>query len=260
MEKNGGLKNLNEEISGIECINLLAFIQFIIVFDFGLYYFDDKHILIEIYRKYQLDLQTSSQKILDRTEYMLKESLKSDSDKCKIQGGYLDKPYRRLRHLIDEGNLNLEGCGFIGLYAGLYGLLCLFGIGMFKSRYEASAKNYILIISQIILVIELLISWYNHQEDCGKYSRNLWSNIRLCIIITVFAVALVEFDLTYGYFSEFELPFVIISLIILLFPFILFIGHIIVARMEITILKLKCRYYIRQVENCLQVHDDHTQG
>ena len=84
MEKNGGLKNLNEEISGIECINLLAFIQFIIVFDFGLYYFDDKHILIEIYRKYQLDLQTSSQKILDRTEYMLKESLKSDSDKCLV--------------------------------------------------------------------------------------------------------------------------------------------------------------------------------
>ncbi len=126
--------------------------------------------------------------------------------------------------------------------------------------YEASAKNYILIISQIILVLELLISWYNHQDDCGKYSRNLWSNIRLCMIITVFAVALVEFDLTYGYFSEFELPFVIISLIILLLPFILFIGHIIVARMEITILKLKCRYYIRQVENCLQVHDDHTQG
>lgn len=31
-------KNLNRKMSGIECINLLAFIQFIIAFDFGLYY------------------------------------------------------------------------------------------------------------------------------------------------------------------------------------------------------------------------------
>ena len=40
-------------MSGIECINLLAFIQFIIAFDFGLYYLDNKHVLTEIYRKYQ---------------------------------------------------------------------------------------------------------------------------------------------------------------------------------------------------------------
>ena len=258
MEKNGELKNLNKEMSGIECINLLAFIQFIIVFDFGLYYFDEKHILVVIYRKYKLDLKTSVRGLLDSAKNMLTESLKSDNDECKVQSGYLDRVYRRLKYLIDEGYFNLEGCGFIGLYAGLYGFLCLFGIGMFKSHYETSAKNYILIISQIILVIELLISWYNYQEESGKYSRNLWSNIRLCMIITVFAVALVEFDLTYEYFSEFELPFVIISLIVLLFPFILFIGHIIVTRMEISFLKLKCRYYIRKVENCLQVQDDHT--
>lgn len=74
---------------------------------------------------------------------------------------------------------------------------------------KPSAKNYILIISQIILVIELLISWYNHQEDCGKYSRSLWLNVRLCVLIIVLAVAIVELDLAYGYFSEFELPFVI---------------------------------------------------
>ena len=46
-------------MSGIECINLLAFIQFIIAFDFGLYYLDNKHVLTEIYRKYQKDLKLS---------------------------------------------------------------------------------------------------------------------------------------------------------------------------------------------------------
>lgn len=36
-------------MSEIECVNLLAFIQFTIAFDFGLYYLDDKHALTKIY-------------------------------------------------------------------------------------------------------------------------------------------------------------------------------------------------------------------
>lgn len=53
-------------MSGIECINLLAFIQFIIAFDFGLYYLDNKHVLTEIYRKYQKDLKLSVREVLSR--------------------------------------------------------------------------------------------------------------------------------------------------------------------------------------------------
>lgn len=46
-----------------------------------------------------------------------------------INSAYLDKAYRRLKYLTDENQLDLEGCGFIGLYAGLYGFLCLFVSG-----------------------------------------------------------------------------------------------------------------------------------
>lgn len=238
-------------MSGIECINLLAFIQFIIAFDFGLYYLDDKHKVAEIYRKYKLNLEASVLPILIHAKDTTKKSLKSDNDKCKIYSGYLESVHDRLKYLIDRGNLNLEGCGFIGLYSGLYGFLCLFGIGMFGSRYEASSKNYILVASQVILVIELFIVWYNYWADCTKYSRNLWSNIRFCILITLFIVGLVKFDWTYKCFSEFELPFVIISLIVLLFPFILFVGHITVSRILITIRKWKYQYYTHKVEKCL---------
>ena len=91
-----------------------------------------------------------------------------------------------IKYLTDENQLDLEGCGFIGLYAGLYGFLCLFCIGMFGSQHEALVKTYILVTSQIVLVIELFISGYNlYQEDCRKYSRNLWSNIRFIFFITL---------------------------------------------------------------------------
>lgn len=55
-------------MSEIECVNLLAFIQFTIAFDFGLYYLDDKHALTKIYRKYQMDLRASVQAILQRAD------------------------------------------------------------------------------------------------------------------------------------------------------------------------------------------------
>ncbi|GFI35599.1 hypothetical protein IMSAGC014_02120 [Bacteroidaceae bacterium] len=238
-------------MSEIDCVNLLAFIQFIVAFDFGLYYFDDKHTLAKIYRKYQSDLRSSTQAILTLADDKIKATLNSDNEECMLKGAYLDKTYRRLKYLTDEGRL-LEGCGFIGLYAGLYGFLCLFCIGIFKSQYDAPAKAYILVISQIILAVELLIAIYNFiQEDCSKYSRNIWSNIRLIICIILFAAGLLYFDCTYKFFSEFELPFTVISLLVLLFPFILFVGHIVVTRIVVNILKLRCRYYISQIDTLL---------
>lgn len=222
-------------MSGIECINLLAFIQFIIAFDFGLYYLDNKHVLTEIYRKYQKDLKLSVREVLSRANDIITESLKSEDNECILNSAYLDKAYRRLKYLTDENQLDLEGCGFIGLYAGLYGFLCLFCIGMFGSQHEALVKTYILVTSQIVLAIELFISGYNlYQEDCRKYSRNLWSNIRFIFFITLFVVGIVSFDWTYKFFSEFEFPFVVISLIVLLFPLILFIGHIVISRIIVT--------------------------
>lgn len=61
-------------MSEIECVNLLAFIQFTIAFDFGLYYLDDKHALTKIYRKYQMDLRASVQAILQRADETIKVS------------------------------------------------------------------------------------------------------------------------------------------------------------------------------------------
>lgn len=230
-------------MSGIECINLLAFIQFIIAFDFGLYYLDNKHVLTEIYRKYQKDLKLSVRAVLSRANDIITESLKSENSECILNSAYLDKAYRRLKYLTDENQLDLEGCGFIGLYAGLYGFLCLFCIGMFGSQHEALVKTYILVTSQIVLVIELFISGYNlYQEDCRKYSRNLWSNIRFIFFITLFVVGIVSFDWTYKFFSEFEFPFVVISLIVLLFPLILFIGHIVISRIIVTFVIIKCTF------------------
>ena len=247
---------MNRKMSGIECINLLAFIQFIIAFDFGLYYLDNKHVLTEIYRKYQKDLKLSVRAVLSRANDIITESLKSENSECILNSAYLDKAYRRLKYLTDENQHDLEGCGFIGLYAGLYGFLCLFCIGMFGSQHEALVKTYILVTSQIVLVIELFISGYNlYQEDCRKYSRNLWSNIRFIFFITLFVVGIVSFDWTYKFFSEFEFPFVVISLIVLLFPLILFIGHIVISRIIVTFVIIKCRYYLYKVEKCLQVQD-----
>ena len=240
-------------MSGIECVNLLALIQFIIAFDFGLYYLDDTHAMTQIYRKYQMDLRASVQVILDRANDTIKKSWKSENEECILKSAYLDDIYRRLKFLTDENQLNLEGCGFIGLYAGLYGFICLFCIGILDCQYHATIKTYILVCSQIILLLELLIAVYNFiQKDCKRYSRNIWANIKLILFIILFSSVVSYFDLTYKYFSEFEFPFIVISLIVLLFPFILFIGHIIFSRLAVIIMKIRCKVHTRRVEKCLQ--------
>lgn len=109
-------------MSEIECVNLLAFIQFTIAFDFGLYYLDDKHALTKIYRKYQMDLRASVQAILKRADETIKESLKSEDEECILKSAYLDKAYRRLKYLTDENQLN----GRVWLYRSICGIVWIF--------------------------------------------------------------------------------------------------------------------------------------
>ena len=89
-------------MSGIECINLLAFIQFIIAFDFGLYYLDNKHVLTEIYRKYQKDLKLSVRAVLSRANDIITESLKSENSECILNSAYLGTfiKYYKISQLI----------------------------------------------------------------------------------------------------------------------------------------------------------------
>lgn len=94
-------------MSGIECINLLAFIQFIIAFDFGLYYLDNKHVLTEIYRKYQKDLKLSVRAVLSRANDIITKSLKSEDNECILNSAYLDKAW--INDAIDVSSLNILG-------------------------------------------------------------------------------------------------------------------------------------------------------
>lgn len=79
--------------------------NFIIAFDFGLYYLDNKHVLTEIYRKYQKDLKLSVRAVLSRANDIITESLKSENSECILNSAYLDKAYRRLKYLTDENQL-----------------------------------------------------------------------------------------------------------------------------------------------------------
>lgn len=66
-----------------------------------------------------------------------------------------------------------------------------------------------------------------------------------------FAGGISTFDMAYKCFPEFELPFIVISLIVLLFPLILFVGYIIISRIVVKALKRKCKRRIQKVKKCL---------
>jgi len=244
-------------MSGIECVNLLALIQFIIAFDFGLFYLDDKDKLTKIYIQCRVDLVKSIEPFLSDVNALLKQTLKSDNEECILKSAYLDKVYRQLKYFADKLSLSMKGFGFVGLYAGIYGFICLFCLGIFGCQHEALIKNYILVTSQIILGIELFVLVFNfiHEGD-SEYYDNVWLNIKFILFIIAFSVGISYFDWTYKYFAEFEFPFVVISLVVLLFPIIQFISYIVIAHIVVLFLKLRCKYYIRQIDKCLKKENE----
>ncbi len=126
-------------MSGIECINLLAFIQFIIAFDFGLYYLDNKHVLTEIYRKYQKDLKLSVREVLSRANDIITESLKSEDNEC-IEYGF--------------GNVNLSA---LMKAANIEANVFYRRYGSMENLYDRLAKQYDFWINDAIDVSSLNI-------------------------------------------------------------------------------------------------------
>ena len=70
-------------------------------------------------------LDVYKRQVLSRANDSRTESLKSEDNECILNSAYLEKAYHRVKYLTDENQLDLEGCGFIGLYAGLYGFSVL---------------------------------------------------------------------------------------------------------------------------------------
>ncbi len=230
---------------GMDCVSFLALIQLMVAFDFGLFYLDEKHQLIKLYNSYKQDLQSQNRRFLQSVDSLLNESLSSEEEQCILQSAYLFENSNRLKYKLREGVV-YDGWSFLGFFGGVYGLICMFFLCLFKCESEYFAQTYILICAQLIAIIDLLILWRMSRMSRQPMSRNILHNTVIILGLLILTWFLSFFELTIEWFTSFEKPF-LLSLGIIALPILVFVYYLIKCQINIWILKIKCNKNIKEI-------------
>ena len=142
-------------MSQIDCVNLLAFIQIAVAFDFGLLCLKDTHIFKDIHVDLLNELGDKVRPTREELEEKI-EQLKRGRNKYqnKTQKPELEARLRKLMYLVDSQQANWGKYGVIGLGAGIYGMLTLLIVGLKGSSMDAFFRNFLLIFALLLLIWE----------------------------------------------------------------------------------------------------------
>lgn len=236
-------------MTGIDCVSFLALIQLIVGFDFGLFYLDEKHYLVDSFKAYRRSLRLSVRGLLAAAENAIIKSYSSDNKWCILTSAYLSASYNKIKNLTDEGNTNFDGWAFLGLFGGIYGLICMFFVGLFHCKSEYFAQTFILVSAQLVALVEFIIILRLCFGVSQALQRNIFYSTRLILAVLVVAWVLSYFDLTFKCLPNFELPF-IISIIVIAIPIVVFVVYHLWCRVRILINTLICMLCIWLINRC----------
>lgn len=162
----------------------------------------------------------------------------------------LAESYDHLKDFISEGKINYDGWAFLGLYGGIYGVVCMFFVGLFKCESEYFAQTYILICAQLVAFIDVLIICRICLMSSQLFKRNILHNTAITMGVLLIAWGLTTFGATIKCLPNFEIPF-IVSLLIIAMPVIVFVCYVLISQCRIFILRRSCRRYIKKIDRIM---------
>lgn len=210
-------------MTGINCANLLAFIQIAVAFDFGLLWLKDSHIFCQMHSS----LKRECNKFVATTltsAHQIYERLEGNSDtEARIQRARVKGNIDKLESLVNA-ETNWGKYAYLGLYSGIYGLLCLFIIGLFGCKYDSYGKDFLLIFGEILCIIEFftLFQLSNMGRSSASHFKILNKIAKLFGIILITSV-FIYLDWIFRPFPNFEVPFIPIAVIVVYLPIIVYV-------------------------------------
>lgn len=160
----------------------------------------------------------------------------------KIQRQTIKRDKTRLEALVNPNNVSWAKYAYLGLYSGIYGLLCLLIVGMHGSNLDHFLHDFLIVSAQGILILEFLtliqLRGFKH-PNASMHSVIHKVKELACVLIVV--GVLTALDLTFHVFPDFETPFLWSSIIIVYLPFLVFLCRIGFASRQIRNAEAKCK-------------------
>lgn len=230
-------------MSQIDCVNLLAFIQIAVAFDFGLLCLKDSH----VFRELHVDLLNEMGNKVRPTQESIERKIEEiDNNKNKYQQKtlkpYLKRMLARLRYLVDSQQANWGKYSVIGLSAGIYAMLALLIVGLKGSSIDSFLKDFLLISAQFLLIWELVALHQIGKIQSSQIPKMVIMKKFIVIVgIIIIAGGLSTLDWSFRIFPNFQLPFILLTIIIVYLPLFVYIWKVFRQKWMINSVEKECK-------------------
>lgn len=215
-------------MSQVDCVNLLAFIQIAVAFDFGLLCLTDTHIFKNLHVDLLNELGNKVRPTRESLENKI-EQLKSSNNQYqrKMQKPELEAKLRKLMYLVDSQQANWGKYGVLGLIAGIYGMLALLIIGLKGSSIDVFFRDFLLISAQLLLIWEGIALYQIGKIQSSQIPKMVMMKKLIEIMgIIILAGIMTAFDWSFRIFSNFQLPFIILTIVIVYLPVFVYLWKV----------------------------------
>ncbi|MDE7347614.1 MAG: hypothetical protein K2N48_12860 [Muribaculaceae bacterium] len=235
-------------MSQVDCVNLLAFIQIAVAFDFGLLCLKDTHIFKDLHVDLLNELGDKVRPTRESLENKI-EQLKNGSNQYqrKTQKPELEAKLRKLMYLVDSQQANWGKYGVIGLSAGIYGMLVLLIIGLKGSSMDSFFRDFLLIFAQSLLIWEGIALYQIDRIQSSQIPKMVMMKKLIVILgIIIFAGVMTAFDWSFRIFPNFQLPFIILTIVIVYLPVFVYLWKVFRQKRMIDEAEEDCREALRK--------------
>ncbi|MDE6770401.1 MAG: hypothetical protein K2J78_11825 [Muribaculaceae bacterium] len=236
----------------MDCINLLAFIQIAVAFDFGLVYLSNTHIFTNILDSLLEEMKVSCARLIKKAHTVCEQDRGYKGLAVRAKRAELIEVINNLEFLLDPQNVRWDKYAYTGIYSGVYGLLCLLLIGLKECRIDEFIHNFLLISGEIILIYQFINLIQLSRISNKKISvvKILYKGVWLCGILGL-SVIIALTGFYWKIFQSFNLPFVLITICIVYFPFFVYAYRILKVWYTIKSKISKCEALLKELENCI---------
>lgn len=239
----------------MDCINLLALIQLSVAFNLGLFYLGKQHSFSAIFELFMKECQTTNQSILNDSLTQMPMRITNSSDCIKAKAGELEKSWNKLYSdtYDDDRSFLKGGFGITGLYAGIYGLMCLLCIAILHSKYDLYAKDFIIISGEIILILQVVVCLkYRLPRYKDTEYHGFWAPLLAIVFAIIITGLLLKFDLVLRCFDGFNAPMLVLILIVTSLPTFVFMSYMALIRISVLHQYHKCKKALAELQKSLQ--------
>ncbi|MBD5204770.1 MAG: hypothetical protein HDS84_00070 [Bacteroidales bacterium] len=235
-------------------VNLLAFFQIAVAFDFGLLFLSRTHIFTSLHTALQRELNDRCEEMVVATEIDCEVTANTQDENVIRQRVYMGAKLNKLYNHLSPRNAIWNKYSYIGLFSGIYGLLCLFLIGMAGCQKEMQISQFLLISGEVTILFEL-----RSLIQIGKSSDKPISTLRIgkrllgLVLCYVLALGCAWNGIYIRVFNDFETPFLVLSIAIVYMPVLVYLFRIIVHLLKFMYFTSECEIQHILLRNAMKL-------